>query len=190
MNTQTVLPNGKVFDFANPDYSLVELEDIATSLSYTNRFNGYFGNYNVAQHSVLVSEMVDSTLALPALFHDAAEYLIGDIVTPFKRAIERAGGHIKDQEYDLLYGIFCQLDIPWPSTLEWEQIYQVDKRMYLTEVQFLTPAHIRDLPIWAECLDEPLEPYHVSTIGHIWNSGSAGNVFVNEAERLLHGGKI
>lgn len=58
------------------------IEDIAHSLALINRFGGH-SRYpiNVAQHSVHCSRLCDGTPhALQALLHDAAEYVLGDIV--------------------------------------------------------------------------------------------------------------
>lgn len=62
------------------------LDDIATSLAKQCRFNGHCdGFYSVAEHAILVSRLVPSYLALPALLHDAAEAYLGDLITPLKR---------------------------------------------------------------------------------------------------------
>lgn len=77
---------GKVFDYNNPTTSPVCLEDIAHALGMLCRFNGHIRRfYSVAQHSVLVSRLVEPRHTLQALFHDAAEAYVGDMVAPLKR---------------------------------------------------------------------------------------------------------
>lgn len=81
---------GKAFWPLDPRIEEVETEDIAHALAQICRFGGqtrYF--YTVAEHSVHVSEWVESvagrTDALWGLLHDAPEAYIGDMVRPLKR---------------------------------------------------------------------------------------------------------
>lgn len=64
----------------------VRLEDIAWSLSNQCRYAGHCAFfYSVAQHSVMVAEMVPPELAKVALLHDAAEAYLVDLPRPVKR---------------------------------------------------------------------------------------------------------
>ena len=75
----------------------IEIEDIAHGLARVARWNGQtIGDhpFSVAQHSVVVEEIlahlqpgVDPRWRLAALLHDAAEYVIGDMISPFKAAL-------------------------------------------------------------------------------------------------------
>lgn len=72
-----------------PTPEMMDIRDIANSLSKICRFNGHTTHfYNVAQHSVLVSylfaESEGGDLALEALMHDAAEAYLGDVIKPLK----------------------------------------------------------------------------------------------------------
>lgn len=72
----------------SPGRSDIRLLDIATAGSRVCRYGGhalYF--YSVAQHAVLVSYLVPRPFALCALFHDAAESFLGDIISPLKRVL-------------------------------------------------------------------------------------------------------
>lgn len=65
----------------------VDIEDIAWSLSHLCRYNGHCDHfYSVAQHSVYVSEIVQSLGGDPkkGLLHDATECYVGDVVRPVK----------------------------------------------------------------------------------------------------------
>lgn len=74
----------------------VDIVDIAHSLAMTCRFNGHTrGHYSVAQHSIVLSRIVPSSLAFYALLHDAAEAYVHDVVRPLK-PLYRIGGHSFD----------------------------------------------------------------------------------------------
>ena len=97
----------------------VELSDIAHGLARVARWNGQTqGDYPfaVAQHSVLVLELfrdmnpdASPVWQLQALLHDAPEYVMGDIISPFKAAM---GGNYKDVENRLLSAIFLRFSLP------------------------------------------------------------------------------
>lgn len=76
---------GKQFWPLDPRPEDIVIEDIAHALSMVNRFNGHTPvPYSVAQHSVLVSQIVDTRFAFEALMHDASEAYIADLVSPAK----------------------------------------------------------------------------------------------------------
>lgn len=89
------LRSGACVDLLHPDLAPASLEDVATALSRTARFNGHTRGeqaYSVAQHSVHVAETLrtwgySEHVCRAGLFHDAAEALIGDVVTPVKRLL-------------------------------------------------------------------------------------------------------
>lgn len=101
--------SGRRLDLLDPSPLDVELTDIAHGLARVARWNGQTrGDYpfSVAQHSVLVLEIFRALNAeagareqLYALLHDAPEYVMGDIISPFKAAM---GGNYKEVENRLL----------------------------------------------------------------------------------------
>jgi 5'-deoxynucleotidase YfbR-like HD superfamily hydrolase len=95
---QTV--SGRTFRVDRPDARDVDIGDIAHSLALQNRFNGHTRcPYSVAQHSVLVSRIVEQRMGLYptpetpvnepllGLMHDAHEAYIGDLVSPVKKLL-------------------------------------------------------------------------------------------------------
>lgn len=82
------LYSGQVWEFSNPYVDRINIEDIAHSLSLKCRFNGHCRQfYSVAQHSLLVAEMLPDNLRLHGLMHDAAEAYISDIVRGLKNRL-------------------------------------------------------------------------------------------------------
>ena len=86
--------SGRRLDLLDPSPLDIEIEDIARGISRVARWNGQTsGEYplSVAQHSVIVAELLKSynenieiKWQLAALLHDAAEYIISDMITPLK----------------------------------------------------------------------------------------------------------
>ena len=89
--------SGGRLDLLEPSPLDIEIADIAHGLARVARWNGQTSGahaFSVAQHSVLVERLVfdlNPRLArearLMALLHDAPEYVIGDLISPFKAAI-------------------------------------------------------------------------------------------------------
>lgn len=89
--------SGRRLDLLDPSPLDVEIEDIAHGLARVARWNGQTTGafaFSVAQHSLEV-EKICAKLApdwparwrLGALLHDAPEYVIGDMISPFKAAL-------------------------------------------------------------------------------------------------------
>ena len=89
--------SGRRLDLLDPSPLDIEIEDIAHGLARVARWNGQTSGdhtFSVADHSLLVEAIandLDSALskehALAALLHDAPEYVIGDLISPFKAAL-------------------------------------------------------------------------------------------------------
>jgi 5'-deoxynucleotidase YfbR-like HD superfamily hydrolase len=89
--------SGRRLDLLDPSPLDVEIEDIAHGLARVARWNGQtLGDhaFSVAQHSLVVEEIaahlspgLDARWRLAALVHDAPEYVIGDMISPFKAAL-------------------------------------------------------------------------------------------------------
>lgn len=63
----------------------IRIDDIARGLSNICRFNGQTNEfYSVAQHSVMVSDLMPQEYKLAGLLHDASEPYVADMVKPLK----------------------------------------------------------------------------------------------------------
>jgi len=89
--------SGRRLDLLDPSPLDIEIEDIAHGLARVARWNGQTGGehaFSVAEHSLLVERIVgeldrklERRYRLAALIHDAPEYVIGDLISPFKAAL-------------------------------------------------------------------------------------------------------
>lgn len=80
--------SGGKFDLANPRPEDVSILDIAHHLSLICRFTGAVREFDsVAQHSVVVSNLVPVEHALTGLLHDAAEAYVTDLHRPLKKML-------------------------------------------------------------------------------------------------------
>jgi len=129
---------GGRFYYLDPKVEEVTIEDIAHALSLQCRFNGHTTeHYSVAEHSVLVADMVfsqtkDPKIALAGLLHDAAETYIGDVVSPLKtllsefKEIEATVERCVAERFSIEY--------PWP-----DEVHQADKVILAREFRSVAP---------------------------------------------------
>jgi 5'-nucleotidase len=110
--------SGRRLDLLDPSPLDVEIEDIAHGLARVARWNGQTEGahiFSVAQHSLLVETIarqrarLDRTTRLAVLLHDAPEYVIGDMISPFKAVI---GDAYKAVEARLLAAIHLRFGLP------------------------------------------------------------------------------
>ncbi len=89
--------SGRRLDLLDPSPLDIEIEDIAHGLARVARWNGQTRGahaFSVAEHSLLVERIASELepklgrdFRLAALIHDAPEYVIGDLISPFKAAL-------------------------------------------------------------------------------------------------------
>jgi uncharacterized protein len=117
--------SGRRLDLLDPSPFDVEIADIAHGLARVARWNGQTNGpypFSVAQHALLVEmiarhlrpELNDAKNAtakilLAVLLHDAAEYVIGDIISPFKAVL---GDAYKGVEYRILSAVMLRFGLP------------------------------------------------------------------------------
>ena len=112
------MQSGRRLDLLDPSPLDIEIEDIAHGLARVARWNGQTSGahiFSVAQHTLLVDAIarrrtsVDNRARLAILLHDAPEYVIGDMITPFKAVI---GDAYKAVEGRLLAAIHLRFGLP------------------------------------------------------------------------------
>lgn len=111
--------SGRRLDLLDPSPFDVEIQDIAHGLSRVARWNGQTHGdhaFSVAEHSVVVLDILDhlypqleTKWRLAALLHDASEYVIGDMISPFKAAL---GVNYREFEDRLEAAIHLRFGLP------------------------------------------------------------------------------
>lgn len=113
--------SGRRLDLLDPSPEDIAIEDIAHGLARVARWNGQTLGphaFSVAQHVLIVEDIAHARnpdwpihWRRAALLHDAAEYVIGDLISPFKTAI---GLDYKAFELKLLEAIYRRFAVPTP----------------------------------------------------------------------------
>ncbi len=112
--------SGRRLDLLDPSPLDIEIEDIAQGLSRVARWNGQtVGDwaFTVAQHSLLVEDISGrlqpgwpARWRMASLLHDAPEYVVGDLITPFKAAV--GGPGYKALENRLMHAVHLRFGLP------------------------------------------------------------------------------
>ena len=124
--------SGRRLNLLDPSPMDIEIEDIAHGLARVARWNGQtYGDcsFSVAQHSVLVeriftkqNQKISRQWRLACLLHDAPEYVIGDMITPFKAILSDM---YKDIEKRLEIAVHIRFGLPGELP---ERIHKAIKR--------------------------------------------------------------
>ncbi len=127
--------SGRRLDLLDPSALDIEIEDIAHGLARVARWNGQTSGahiFSVAQHCLLVEALarervprLGRALRLAVLLHDAPEYVIGDMISPFKVVI---GDAYKAVERRLLAAIHRRFGLPAQSPPELEHLIKTADR--------------------------------------------------------------
>ncbi|MFN7026843.1 MAG: YfbR-like 5'-deoxynucleotidase [Pseudorhizobium sp.] len=116
--------SGRRLDLLDPSPLDIEISDIAHGLARVARWNGQTrGNhaFSVAQHCLVVEEIfrrcneADCQSLMMTLLHDAPEYVIGDMISPFKSVV---GGGYKTVEHRLEAAIHLRFGLPAHASRE------------------------------------------------------------------------
>ena len=156
---------GHKFDFDNIDGNIIKISDVAHHLSLLCRFTGACKyHYSVAQHSVLVAQLLPKELRIHGLLHDAPEAYLGDISRPLKKW----GMEIEGLEEKVLKAIYNAYALDWPSLAALEQIKEADNIALTLEAKQLMLHSVESWSFMAKevpnILIEQLTPEKAETI--------------------------
>ncbi len=171
--------SGRRLDLLDPSPLDVEMEDIAHGLARVARWNGQTSGahiFSVAQHCLLVEALarakvprLDRSRRLAVLLHDAPEYVIGDMISPFKVVI---GDAYKAVELRLLTAIHLRFGLPPQSPPELQDLIKTadHQAAYLesTRLAGFEPAEARRFfgkpPVFSAALERDyLKPWPAET---------------------------
>jgi len=186
--------SGRRLDLLDPSPLDVEIEDIAHGLARVARWNGQTKGahiFSVAQHALLVealarakSPRLDAKSRLAVLLHDAPEYVIGDMISPFKAVI---GDSYKAVEHRLLGAIHLRFGLPprLPQALT-DLIKAADRNAAYLEATRLAgfdPAEARRFFGPPPKFSATLERDYLTS----WSAAMAATRFTERFNKLLRG---
>jgi hypothetical protein len=143
--------SGGTFDYDVPTPEQLKIEDIAAALSKMCRFNGHCSMfYSVAEHSVLVSLLLDGTgLELDGLLHDASEAFIADIPSPAKELLP----DYEDLENKIMTQVRAKWGISYPNVF----VKEADLTMLSTEAFYLLKSKGNNWTLWDHIERPPVQ---------------------------------
>jgi uncharacterized protein len=186
--------SGRRLDLLNPSPADIEIEDIAHGLARVARWNGQTLGahaFSVAQHALVVEDIAiarnpdwPARWRLAALLHDAPEYVVGDLISPFKTAI---GLDYKAFELRLLAAIHDRFAIPieLPSDVQAE-IKAADRVAAYFEATGLAGFTGEEATIYFG-QPEDLAPATTAALARLepWPAGEAQGVFLKRFRKLI-----
>jgi hypothetical protein len=175
-NPVSVTHSGIIFSILEPTQDMIQLEDVAYSLSNLNRFTGHSDPpYSVAEHCIhcsYVSE--DPSVQRACLLHDLGEFVLADVSSPVKSLFPR----YKEVEEKILCVAFEKYGLrdiaPWDGLID-----NADKGMTLVEVKELMPR--------SKAFDYVYETYPVLETPpsiQCWSAKYAEKMFLRRAKEL------
>jgi hypothetical protein len=178
--------SGKRIDPTNADPEMLDIVDIAHSLSLTCRYNGHCKNFfSVAEHSVAVAKLLSycgapCSIQMEGLLHDAAEAYLGDIIRPVKNEMQE----LNYIENDLLFKIFKKFGQgKLPGKIS-EIVKQADDILLVTEAEHILVGDISKWPISALPIDGYKMHDVLPDITFNWSPTQAYNAFIKKFTKL------
>ena len=174
-----ITTSGKIINLYDPDPALIDIEDIASALSKTCRWNGNLPDfYSVAQHSCHVAWLAPMPLRFAALMHDAAETYAGDVIRPIKQLLAAAYFEIEER---LMQAVCRKFDLH-PELLE--AVKEYDDEALETEYQ----AFYHQKQIAKDLIKHSSSMYlDVLPAEKFWNHDSAYVAFLNTYYCIVSG---
>jgi hypothetical protein len=186
--------SGRRLDLLDPSPLDVELDDIAHGLARVARWNGQTKGahiFSVAQHALLVEALarakaprLDASGRLAVLLHDAPEYVIGDMISPFKVVI---GDNYKAVEHRLLAAIHLRFGLPAALPDELKTLIKTADRaaafLEATRLAGFEPAEARKFFGPPPKFSATIERDYLTP----WPAGTAEAKFRERFKKLLRG---
>ena len=145
---RSAMASGRFLDPWNVRPEDIFIEDIARGLANVNRYNGQFGPYSVAQHSIYVAWTLPRALMLAGLLHDAPEYITGDLAHHIKYGAGILGLEWKRLDAPIARAIEKRFGL-WDHELDSEVIKLADERVFDSEwASFVTDGGTGVIEVW------------------------------------------
>lgn len=175
--------SGKKFYHLAPTPDMVDIGDIAHSLSMLCRWTGHTRfHYSVAQHSVYASKICPPEIAFAILMHDASEAYLGDMNRPLKHFTAAGPAYLKIEE-KVEEVIFKKFGVPFPLPAA---VKEFDTRMLYTEkaqLMTVTEATKYEAKKWGQ--DETVANIRIER----WTPKQAEKSFLRRFHELYIKGK-
>lgn len=136
----------KMFDPLNPEVELIDITDIAHSLSMLCRANGHFRSfYSVGMHCVncareAIARNYSRKVQLACLLHDGSEAYLSDVTRPVKEEIPRYR-EIEDPLQDVIWQKFLGEAL---TEEEYHQVFEIDDDILENEFPALMGAKLKE----------------------------------------------
>ncbi len=180
--------SGRRLDLLDPSPFDIEIDDIAHGLSRVSRWNGQTLGahpFSVAQHSVFVMDIfvqqqpeATAQQRLYALLHDAPEYVVGDLISPFKAAV---GLDYKSLEHKLETAVHLRFGLPAsPAPAIKRQIKAADIQAAYWEATLLAGFDLTEAELYFGARPERA----VATLDPL-SASAAKALFIERFEGLL-----
>lgn len=129
---------GTKFYFLEPTDDSIRIEDIAHALSNNCRYTGHCRSfYSVAEHSYIVSLIVEQPNSLAGLLHDASEAYLTDVASPVKPYL----ANYKAMENVIMTAIAKKYKFEWPLA---DDVKDADAVQLKTEARHLMQSEGKD----------------------------------------------
>lgn len=131
---------GRMVDILCPSWRDFDPEPTAKALAHINRFAGNYRVFSVAQHAVLVSEIVeelggDIVQCIGALHHDDGEIVIGDVPSPVKELCPGL--------QQIEFGVQQAINVRYRCDVNDELVKEADMAARYAEVHAIVPEDER-----------------------------------------------